>query len=212
MWDFNTDYLLGCRKRDTFAEVWSLKDSFSTEETSKAPIIWSSDVSSRGLFKCTCVLINHPDVFIGLSNSRCDIYDIQFNVKRRSLFHHSPPRCHLFVRKVLSTNHHILTISNDGKLFVWSKEDVLGLGRPELSLSDPLWTVKSTTKGNKILKMFADSTKIVTLEKSASSNTPALILYDFWHCKKKTGTQPQCNPPVELNSSCGRPIKKCKFC
>ena len=214
-WDFDTDYFLGCRKRDTFAEVWSIKDFFSTEETTKAPLIWSSDVSYRGLFKCSCVLINYPDVFIGLSNGRCDIYDIQFNVKRRSLRHQSPsvldyyPVDYISVRKVLTTNLHIITLSSDYKLYVWSKEDVLGLGRPEVSFSDPLWTVNST-RGQRITDMFADSTKIVTL--TSGSDRSDVIIYDFWHCKKKTGSLAPCNPPIVNKNDSGRPIKKCKFC
>ena len=215
MWDFDAEYLVGCRKRDTFAEVWNLKDSISSEDMSKAPLIWSSDISNRSLFKCTCVLINHPDVFIGLSNGRCDIYDIQFNVKRRSLLHQSPSlpdTDYLFVRKVLTTKHHILSLSSDGKLYVWSKEEVLGLGRPEVSLSNPLWTVKSTSRGSRIVNIHVDSTKIVTLERSSSSNSPALIIYDFWHCKKKTGTLAQCYQPFELKNESRRQIKRCKFC
>ena len=210
MWDFDTDYFLGCRKRDTFAEAWSLKDSFSTEETTKAPLIWSSDVSYRSLYKCTCILINYPDVFIGLSNGRCDIYDIQFNVKRRSLLHQSSS----VVLKVLTTNLHILTLSSngtDGRLYVWSKEDVLGLGRPEVSFSEPLWTVRGTR--GVILDMFVDSTKIVTFERRISStDPPSVFLYDFWHCKKKTGALAPCNPPVDNKNDSGRQIKMCKFC
>ena len=218
IWYFDQDYLVGCRKRETLAEVWSLKDSQensgdSAEDSSQAPLIWSDDVSHRSLFRCTCVLLHYPDVFIGLSNGRCDIYDIQFNVKRRSLLHQSSPvydTDYLFVRKVLTTSEHILSLSSDGKLHVWNKEEVLGLGRSETSMSSPLWTVKSTTRGNKILNIFADNTKIVTLEKSLSTNQPALIIYDFWHCKKKFNTFVQSNPPIELKKE-SRRLKKCKF-
>ena len=54
-----------------------------------------------------------------------------------------------------------------------------------MNKSDPVWTAESVKRGNTIVDVFCDETKLVTLESGISPASTTLVIYDFWHNKNK---------------------------
>ena len=183
--DFNSKYLIGSRKRETLVEVWDLGQSFQDQESKhlKAPVIWTSDISYGNLVKCTSLLLNYPEAFIGKSIGCCDIVDVNLNTPLRRLIHGSKPSFSSPnpIIGVKLTGFHVLTLDLNGKFMVWDKNRVIGLNNEEFSLNNPLWSCKSTEKLNKITSLKADDTKIVTEEVSSlNADKNSIVVYDFW--------------------------------
>ena len=87
-----------------------------------APVCWSSDVSYGNLIKCSSVFLQTPLAFIGKSNARCDLWDWRLNVRLRSVVHSEPGvESHLLVTRVPLTSHYLLTLTSQGKLFLWDR-------------------------------------------------------------------------------------------
>ena len=217
MVDFSDKHIIGCRRRETVVEVWDLQAPTRTGDLMKAPLVWSRDISFGNLIKCTCVLLHYPEVFIGLSDGRCDIWDVQLNTRRRCLRHQvSPSRAtfeavganHLIIKKVLVTEHYVLTLCNSGKIYIWDKHKILGLESSDYFINEPMWTCKSTNKRNKIVDCFAENTKIVTVENSDEESF--LVTYDFWHSRSSFSSSFSLKRH-SLHSSAGT-SKTCKFC
>jgi len=87
--------LIGARKRETLVEVWDLGHPFEhnimESKRMTAPVIWSSDISHGNLMKCSTLLLNYPEAFIGKSIGCCDIVDINLNTPLRRIIHGSNP-------------------------------------------------------------------------------------------------------------------------
>ena len=185
---FDDEFVVGVRKNSTMVKIWDLRSPVADADNHdrlRAPEVWSRDVSCGNLIKCTCVSLQHPLILVGKNNGWVDVWDTRCNTRVTSLVHgHSREHeTHLRLEKIVLIKHLILTLSSEGKIYIWDKRKVLELEETRV-VSEPEWTVKSTKKGLSISDFTADETKIVTVETEFSVNTSHIVTYDFWHLRK----------------------------
>ena len=187
IFQFDSLHLIGCRRKNTLVEVWSLSSPHLASSCWVAPLTWSKDVSFGNLIKCSSVLLHTPIAFIGKSNGRCDLWDTLLDVRLRSVVHgESHLDHHLLVSRIVLTERHLVTLTSQGKVFLWDRSNTEELGEADLNKTDPVWTVASQTRGSKIVDLFCDETKLVTVESGPSQEKGSVVMYDFWHSKNKT--------------------------
>ena len=188
LFQFDSQHIIGCRKRNTLVEVWRLESSEPADTSWVAPVTWCKDVSYGNLIQCSSVLLEAPLAFIGKSNGRCDVWDCQLDVRLRSLVHGEANIATdrpLLVSRILLTQHYLLTLTSQGKTFLWDRLEAEQPTDSGLNMTDPVWTLPSL-RGNKTQDVFCDETKLVTLESGLNPSNNSLVIYDFWHNKKKT--------------------------
>jgi len=187
IFQFSSLHLIGSRRRNTLVEVWSLESPQLAGSCWVAPVAWSKDVSYGNLIQCSSLLLHHPLAFIGKSNGRCDLWDTRLDVRLRSLVHGElHPDNHLLVTRILLTTHHLVTLTSQGKVFLWDRSRTEEVGESDLNKTDPVWTAASQTRGNKVLELFCDETKLVTIESGPGRDKNSAVIYDFWHSQNKT--------------------------
>eukprot|EP00090_Calanus_glacialis_P007905 TRINITY_DN16301_c0_g1_i2.p1 TRINITY_DN16301_c0_g1~~TRINITY_DN16301_c0_g1_i2.p1 ORF type:complete len:491 (+),score=95.99 TRINITY_DN16301_c0_g1_i2:22-1494(+) len=181
MCSFDAEFLIGCRIKDTFVEVWDLKAAFLFGDKYKAGVVWSSDVGYRNTIKCSAILFKEPFAFIGKSNGRCDIWNVTTNTRTRSLEHDvTDANIFLTIKKIIVLNQYILTLTQRGKIYVWDK--ALCLESPSKAVCLPVWTCSSSVSGNVICDLYADTSRLVCLESNMRDGTQWLEVKDLWHC------------------------------
>ena len=182
---FDEDFLIGCRHKDTFVEVWNLQTAVLSGYMVKADVVWSSDVGYRNTIKCSAVLFKEPFAFIGKSNGRCDIWDVTSDARVRCLEYDTNianANIFLAITKIILLKNYILTLSQRGKIYVWDKTVCLDSSRKTGCL--PVWTCSSSVSGHVISDLYADTTRLVCLETNSKDGTQQLVVKDMWHCYK----------------------------
>ena len=138
--------------------------------------------------KCTSLYYRHPLAYIGKSNGRCDLWDCQLNLRLRSLVHTDPQTDrHLLITSILLTSNYLISLTSEGKLFVWDRLETEEVGDLELNKTDPVWTSGSLVRGNRIVSVFSDETKLVTVVVAGQGPAEtSIVIYDFWHHRNNT--------------------------
>jgi len=196
MCSFDEEYLIGCRVKETFVEVWNLKSTTTQRKTTEADVVWSNDVGYRNTIKCSAILFQEPFAYIGKSNGRCDIWNVTTNTRIRSLEHNvTDANMFLTIKKIILLKEFILTLTQRGKVYVWCKTSCLE--SPRKTPCPPVWKCSSSVSGNVISDLYADSTRLVCLEFNMREDTNWLVVKDMWHCyregvaKRKASKQPK---------------------
>ena len=56
----------------------------------------------------------------------------------------------------------------------------------DLNKTDPVWTSASLVRGQRIVSVFSDETKLVTVVSGQSPPDTSILIYDFWHHRNQT--------------------------
>ena len=211
---FDSQNVIGSRKKNTLVEVWSLETCDLVDDCWTAPVMWSSDVGYGNVIKCSSVYYRDPLAYIGKSNGRCDLWDCRLDLRLRSLLHYSGPQTerHLLVTRILLTTNHLLSLTSEGKLFVWDRQEVeeVGLGHLDLNMTDPLWTSASLVRGHKIVSVFSDETKLVTLVSGPRQADTSILMYDFWHHRNNGNYGVKLNRKTSFSDNSGPKKRRSK--
>ena len=195
MCSFDEYFLIGSQDNNDIVELWDLKNLTVLGDAVKAPVMWRIGVSERN----TTAIFSEPFAFIGKSNGRCDIWDVTTNTRIRSLEHDGTgANIFLTINKILILKNYILTLTQRGKIYVWDKDRCLTQQDKDESLKNldndmclesqdgdrcqPVWTCSSSVSGNVIYDLYADTTRLVCLERNARDQTEWLVVKDLWHC------------------------------
>ena len=212
---FDHLYVSGIRKPGTVVEMWHL----GSESSDTVPVTWRKDVGNRNTASCTALALVHPLVYVGKTNGRCEVWDVEQDLRVMSLDHEPNGDSGLLaVQRIVVLSRRIITLTNRGRIHVWSKQ--VGEGRIQgsrTSSSCLLWTHKIQEAGIIITDVFADSTKMVWVETNTKTHERTLHVADFW-------TQGQQNRQITRTEDMGslkrkqerRDLKKrkkcCSFC
>lgn len=187
LFHFDHQNVIGSRKKNTLVEVWNLEACELVDKRWMAPVMWSSDVGYGNVIKCSSVYYRHPLAYIGKSNGRCDLWDCQLNLRLRSLVHSGPQTDrHLLITRILLTSHYLFTLTSEGKLFLWDRVETEEVNDSDLNKTDPVWTSASLVRGQRIVSVFSDETKLVTVVSGQSPPDTSILIYDFWHHRNQT--------------------------
>ena len=176
------DYLV-ISKLDSYVGIYDLKTTNSTVEA-----LWEKEVITKvsiPKIRCSAVELSFPNLFVGRTDGRCDVFNIEKRLHVRTLEHKLDSGLNMAVIKLRYCNDYLFSLTESGWLFAWDK---IKAGSPAEEGEIMLW--ESHSKHMKKVTNFAvNNTEIVTIEEKTRKNGVGvkeyLVKRDFWVVKDK---------------------------
>merc|ERR1740129_560742 len=178
------------------------------EYDGRASLIWSVD-RDENIFPrptYTSLAIRYPLAYLGQSNSKCEVWNVEENLRLSILYlGEAPDGTVMSVRQIFPVGDFILTTSSAGWLLALHKKAAEEISE---SYIEPLWKKTNSGNGRQFVKIYADETKVVSVQfKGELSIRPQIyiVVQDFWG---KVGKKPKDKSEVDLGEGCSKSVNK----
>ena len=214
-------FLAGIRKPGTMVEVWQLPQPPSSGLCSQeVAVVWSRDVGNRNTVTCTSLHLRHPLLLVGKTDGRCDLWDVVFDKRLRSLEHGGGTGGLLALERVVMAEDRIVTLTHKGRLAVWS---LAACRDPTVPQAKCLFWTHQASAGAHVTDVFASSTKLVLVEANSLTQSTDIKVLDFWTAGRqdagertgageRAGAEARGRGKRKREGMDGRNKKCCAFC